>query len=36
LKLFFDIKQNRIKINQVFAALKSASKGKKAYQQITK
>ncbi|SFE81012.1 glycosyltransferase family 2 protein [Flavobacterium xueshanense] len=36
LKLFFDIKQNKIKIDQVFAALKSASKGKKAYQQITK
>lgn len=36
LKLFFDIKHNRIEINQVFAALKSANKGKEAYQQITK
>ena len=36
LKLFFDLKQNRIKIVQVFAALKSARKGKEDYQQITK
>ncbi|TDE42263.1 glycosyltransferase family 2 protein [Flavobacterium rhamnosiphilum] len=36
MKLFFDIKQNKIKINQVFAALKSANKGKEAFLQITK
>lgn len=36
LKLFFDIKQNKIKINQVFAALKNANKGKEDFLQITK
>ncbi|MFV5702763.1 glycosyltransferase family 2 protein [Flavobacterium sp. XS2P12] len=36
MKLFFDIKQNKIKINQVFAALKSANKGKEDFLQITK
>lgn len=36
MKLFFDIKQNKIKINQVFAALKNTNKGKEAFLQITK
>lgn len=36
LKLFFDIKQSKIKINQVFAALKSANKGKEDFLQLTK
>lgn len=36
LKLFFDIKQNKIKTNQVFAALKSANKGQDAFLQMTK
>jgi glycosyltransferase involved in cell wall biosynthesis len=36
LKLFFDLKQNRIHINQVYTALKSANRGKSAYLQINK
>lgn len=36
LKFFFDIKQNKIKISQVFTALKSANKGKEDFLQLTK
>ena len=36
LKLFFDLKQNRIQINQVYTALKNANRGKLAYLQINK
>lgn len=36
LKFFFDVKQNKIKISQVFTALKSANKGKEDFLQLTK
>lgn len=36
LKLFFDVKQNKIKINQIITAFKSADKGRNDFLQITK